>query len=731
MSAAQTEVWLGQQLNPGDSNYNTADYVLIEGAIDPRRFEAALRVAINEAEALHARFELVDGRPGQWIEPPDWQLADLDFSGESDPWSAALAWMHRDVRVAADLRMGPLFAQALLRLAEDRWIWHQRIHHIAIDGYGVSLLVKRVAQLYTDESAGKPFDPFQRVLDTEASYKESGQRSADQEFWCQYLAGLPEPPSLAARQAPVAGSVLRVDTSIPREQARQLGELAVAVGVSRTELLIAATAGYVHRATGAGEVVLGLPVMNRLGGQLLWVPALVMNIVPIRLRVEPSASLVSLAADVTSQLKVISRHHRYRHEHIRRDEKAARGRTRTFGPVVNVIPFDDEFRFGPHCGRVSNLSAGPVEDFAIGFRGSGRSEIGVEFEANPDCYCESDIQRHRDLLMRLLGRSIDEPYRPLGRIPLADRPEQRRSVGMRAIDVVAAIRKHVTDSPTAIALQQRGRSMTYSELMTRAELLAKLLRSRGAGPGVLVELRMRRSPEAIVAILAVLISGAGYLPVSPDGFPERTAGAQISIGDGLVLDGRAGAHRPPRRSVRDSDVAYLIYTSGSSGRPHGVLISRGALAHFAQAATERYGVTSNDRVLQFAPLQFDASVEEIFITLCAGATLVLRTDEMTESLTEFSRAVAEESITVLDLPTAFWHELVAAGRRLPDAVRTVIIGGEAALPGLVARWSRITPGVRLINSYGPTEATVAATAADLVGPVDEYVAIPAGGSNDD
>jgi amino acid adenylation domain-containing protein len=168
------------------------------------------------------------------------------------------------------------------------------------------------------------------------------------------------------------------------------------------------------------------------------------------------------------------------------------------------------------------------------------------------------------------------------------------------------------------------------------------------------------------------------------------------------------------------NAAYVIYTSGSTGRPKGVVVPHRALANYAAAAVELYGITPADRVLQFASLSFDASAEEIYPALLGGASLVLRTEEMLTDAATFFRRCAEWGVTVLDLPTAYWHELVAelerGAVRLPDAVRLVIIGGERALPERVAAWRRgVGDSVRLVNTYGPTEATVVATLAELQG----------------
>jgi amino acid adenylation domain-containing protein len=202
---------------------------------------------------------------------------------------------------------------------------------------------------------------------------------------------------------------------------------------------------------------------------------------------------------------------------------------------------------------------------------------------------------------------------------------------------------------------------------------------------------------------------------------DTSEGSERQLGDSPPPErGRVAALRPPGGGLSPDNAAYVIYTSGSTGRPKGVVVTHRALANYAAAAVDLYGITPADRVLQFASLSFDASAEEIYPALLGGAPLVLRTEEMlTDAATFFARC-AEWGVTVLDLPTAYWHELVAelerGAVRLPEAVRLVIIGGERALPERVAAWRRrVGDGVRLANTYGPTEATVVATLAELQG----------------
>ncbi|MFJ3769130.1 amino acid adenylation domain-containing protein [Streptomyces sp. NPDC090082] len=274
--------------------------------------------------------------------------------------------------------------------------------------------------------------------------------------------------------------------------------------------------------------------------------------------------------------------------------------------------------------------------------------------------------------------------------------------------------------PDAPALVHADARLTYAELAAAVRERAGELAARGAGPGRLVALHRPRGIDAIVGLLAVLETGAAYLPLdvqAPDARNEAIlkdacgdlapTPAEVARHGELVLGGPGAGE----------GAAYVIYTSGSTGTPNGVVVAHDSLAHFIAGATPAYGIGADDAVLQFSPLHFDASIQEIFTTLGAGGTLVLRTDDMLD-VSELLAGCARHGITYLDLPAAYWHELVyvltTGSAVLPDALRTVMIYGEAALPERVAQWRALVGDrIRLLNGYGPTETTVVATMADL------------------
>lgn len=294
-------------------------------------------------------------------------------------------------------------------------------------------------------------------------------------------------------------------------------------------------------------------------------------------------------------------------------------------------------------------------------------------------------------------------------------------------------------NPETLAAVQEGRQLTYEELNARANQLAHVLREKGVGPDVPVAICLKRSLELPIALLAVLKAGGACVPLDPDYPKDRLAyiledsrapvlitqpALHSALGSGraealylekdwVILSGQSAESLP--LVTRPENLAYIIYTSGSTGKPRGVLLTHRGLVNHGIASIDLYGIERSDRVLQFSSISFDIAVEEIFPTWFAGATVVLRSDEMSLAATDFLRWIKQHRISVLDLPTAYWHELVhevvESREKLPERLRLVIVGGEKASASAYASWLKAGGNrVRWVNTYGPTEASVIASA---------------------
>jgi amino acid adenylation domain-containing protein len=310
--------------------------------------------------------------------------------------------------------------------------------------------------------------------------------------------------------------------------------------------------------------------------------------------------------------------------------------------------------------------------------------------------------------------------------------------GSRVRAVHEKIAQRAMENPKGIAVEDQRRRISYGELEEQANQVAGWLRKRGVKGGSYVGLCLERGVDLIVTMLGVLKAGAGYIPmeqthpagrlgwivgdakpalvVAEESVRQKLESAGVAVvGMEQVKAEMAGESRSGvKEEIAEDQVAYVIYTSGTTGEPKGVAVRHGGLASYIESAVEEWGIGREDAVLQFASVSFDTAAEEVYVCLAGGGRLVVRDEQMVNTAEEFMKRCAEKGVTVLDLPTAYWHELTAQaeerGLELAGTVRLVVIGGERALAHRASQWQRrYGQQARLINTYGPTETTIVAT----------------------
>ena len=738
LTGAQAGIWYAQQRDEANPTHRCAEYVEITGPVSLPELDAAIRGTLAEAESLHLVFGVDGEGPWQRCAPrPVDPLPVIELRGREDADAAACRWMRaelaRPVRPAAGER---LFGAALLRVADDRVLWFLWAHHLVADWYAFSLLQRRAADRYSGADVGGGFGSLAAVVAEDEAYRESDECRADRDFWLSRYADDPPVPSLADGTAGPAHRIARARGVLPAGAADGLRVLADRLGTVWPQVAIAAVAAYLRAATGAPEVVLGVPAMGRIGTAASRVPASVVNILPLRLPVPATGRLADLVAAVGAELAATRPHQRYRFEQLRRDLRRVGAGRRLVGPQINVKPYQTRYRFGAATGEPRYVAAGAVEDLEVTVHPCGDT-LAVDIDANPDRYDEATLAAHHARLLVLLGAVADAgPDTALADLPALTGAERERVVvgfndtarpvpDTTLADLVA---RQIAATPDAIAVVDDGTggTLTYRELGAWADRIAARLVGLGAGPGTRVAVCLPRSPELVAALVAVVRTGAAYVPLDPDypsariGFMLRDAAPVAVLADTapdtdvpvLPVPDPAGADGGARVGAGPGpgDAAYVIYTSGSTGVPKGVVVSHRAIVNRLHWMQEEFRLTADDRVLQKTSASFDVSVWEFFWPLCTGATLVLARPGGHRDPGYLADVLARRRIsTVHFVPSMlaeFLAEPAAAGC---TGLRRVVCSGEALPAHLVRRYHRIL-SAPLHNLYGPTEAAVDVTA---------------------
>jgi len=745
LSAAQRGIWVAQLLDPSSPLYNIAEYLEIEGSIDVPRFEAALRRVVESTDSLHLRFLNAPDGPLQYqAPPPDWKFPYFDLSAHPDPRAAAEQWMLDDMCRPVDLAEGPLYQFAIFRAEKNRYFWYTRYHHLSNDGYGAWVLARRVAETFAGRVADERPPSYFDLLDADEEYRGSPSAQRDRRYWAAQMADRP---------APVTASGLLPEH--PKRFARHGRQISSAIAEAahrRPQLWLAAAALYLHRLTGADDVALGMAVTGRVGPRMRNRSGMASKVLPLRLRMRPRDSAEELLQQTTQQLRAMLRHQRYSAEALRRDLGMQPNEPGLFGTTVNVLAFDYGFRFGGHPMRVHNVGNWREEDLQITVY-DRQLEAGpyLEFLGNADHYSVNALATHQDRFLETIASLLGSVKRvfEIPILPADERAAIERFHGDRDAAPTATIPEIFEDAArdtTAPAVICGDTAYSYAELNQRANRIAHLLIARGVTPDALVGLSLDRSFDMLAAALGILKAGAAYVPIGADlprarrerliadaglrhivtseRFQSLFENCEATALDAceLLLDRQPTAN--PGVAIHPSGAAYVNYTSGSTGVPKGVLTPHRAVVRLVRDA--KYVELSRDtRMLQFAPLSFDAATLEIWGPLLNGGAVVIMPPGFAAP-EEIGKEIAARRVNTLWLTAGLFQQVVDQALPQLGGIRQLLCGGDVVSPAHVAKVLRAHPHCRVTNGYGPTENTTFSCTYTVPGAAECDRALPIG-----
>ncbi|PKV11643.1 non-ribosomal peptide synthetase [Xanthomonas prunicola] len=756
LSFAQQRLWFLAQLDPqADLAYLMTNGLRLHGALDRQALRQALDRIVARHATLRTRIGLHQGEPVQLIDADSvgFPCSEHDLSTCPDPEAQARLHAEQEIQTRFDMARHTLARGQLLRLGEDDHVLLVTLHHLVSDGWSMGLLVRELSTLYTAFAQGQPdpLPPLQLQYADIAVWQRrwiSGEvLQRQREFWLENLRDAPpllELPTDRPRPPLQDYTGDTLDIAVDAELTAALRGLSQRHGTTLFMTLLAGWAVLLSRLSGQDQVVIGTPIAGRDRTELEPVIGLFVNSLALQIDLRQAPDTARLLSQVRANTLAAQAHQHLPFEQIVEALKPVRSTAHS--PLFQVM-FAWQNAPEGHL-ALPGLTLRPVAlpmqtvQFDLEIAMTEHDDVLVGSIGYATALFErSSIERHVALFIATLRAMVAEARTPVARLPLlsaAEYAQLRRfnandGLLVDAMPVHRWVERQAAQRPDALAVQDATGRLDYAGLNRRANRLAHHLIALGVAPDVRVALCMERGVDAIVAILAVLKAGGAYVPLDAAYPRERLqsmladSAPRVLIADAACLArlpdaidavllridadaeawSAAPADNPFVPGLQDDHLAYVIYTSGSSGRPKGVMVSHQGLATRLHALIATYGLGPQDRVLQFATLAFDASIEEIFGALCSGASLVLRDDTWLDT-EQFWPKCAQAGISVVDLPTRFWAQLCAQSLQIPACVRQVIVGGEALTPAMRQIWIQGTR-TALLDTYGPTEAIVVAT----------------------
>ncbi|WP_405924541.1 amino acid adenylation domain-containing protein [Streptomyces sp. NBC_00035] len=751
LSWTQERLWLEEQLRPGDAAYNMPVVLRLRGALD----DAALQSAVDTVVARHAVLRTVfeagpDGTPLQRaVDGARVLVRHADLSGAPDPESAAVAAAMRGIKEPFDLTRGPLLRAELLRIGQQDQLLVLTVHHIAFDGWSFGLLLRELSRAYAGDADQLPEQgiQFADVARWERTDLSGPALDSLLDWWRRHLDGVPRVLELPTdRPRPAVGTHrgARRRLTVDAPTAAGLRELSRSHGGTLFMTLLSAYSVVLSRHTGQDSLLVGTPVANRPRAEFEDLLGCFLNTLPLRVDLHGDPSFPELLGRVRDTSLEAFAHQRVPYGRLVNELVPERDLSRS--PLVQVLF------------ALQNVELGTLEVQGVDSEFVDISEANSQFDLNlrmidtgqeligwldydVELFDAATIERFVEHFTRVLTAVVAEPAAPVSTVDLlgpaerallvdewndtaVDRPQRETLTGLLAEAAV-----EYADAP---AVRFEDSELSYDALHRRANRLAHRLRALGVGPDTVVGVHLARSPELMVALLAVLKAGGAYLPLDP-GYPAgrlefmltdsgapvllTAAGAEAGLAtEGLTVvpvDERAGDGHPdtePEPVAGPDHLAYVIYTSGSTGRPKGVQVPHRGIANRLRWMQDTYGLTGADTVLQKTPISFDVSVWELFWPLLTGARLVLAAPGGHRDPGYLAELIQRESVTVCHFVPPMLEAFLGAGRAGEcRSLRLVVCSGEALPAELARRFHRTLDQAELENLYGPTEASVDVT----------------------
>lgn len=754
-SMIQRQFWLINQLQKEGSAYNIASVFRLEGSLDIDALQVSINEIVRSHEILRTNFITRGGKIFQLIHPEGNNDLVVDDLSAADPSRRENEMMHlleEEITRPFDLEKSPLLRVRLIRLTERDHVLSIVMHHIITDLRSKEIFGAELSARYNAKTGGQGQD-IQQTVHQYAQYStrqlqwlESTSAREMVDFWKKELkgqSGVTNLPVDFPRPASLTYNGSHQDFRIGIEQTHELAEFSRERSVNIFVTLLAAFLVLLTRYTNQKQIVIGVPLSNRRHEDDKDTLGCFVNILPLAFDLTETENFNDVLKQVRMKMLLAHRHQEIPFETIVNTLKPKRDPS--YNPVFQVgftsepymeLTFDN---LAVETIRLHNKGA--QLDIFLNIKQLGE-EIQGYLEYNTDLFDASTIQRMRDHYLNILGSLSSCSEEPVSLLPLLSNAEKKQLlVDFNRTDQAIPdcclhqlFEQQAAEHPEAPAVVFNQDTLTYGELNSRANKLARFLRDKGVSTETLVGVYHGRSPDMLVAIYGILKAGGAYVPLDTD-FPQHRISQMVedakpkviltqqelvdslppSGADPVCLDSdwQLIADCPgdnPEPVSSPENLAYVIFTSGSTGRPKGVQVPQRAVVNFLISMQQEPGITAEDTLLAVTTLSFDISVLELFLPLTAGATIVLADSRTTRNGSALLSLMRSSGTTVIQATPTTFHLLISAGwnSRLPVKV---LCGGELFPHDLAQKLTNLAASVW--NMYGPTETTIWSTCCQI------------------
>ncbi|MGW6442859.1 amino acid adenylation domain-containing protein [Lentzea sp. NPDC055074] len=731
MTASQRGNWVARRLAPESSVFCAGQLIWLDGPVDPVVFASSVSAVFAETDALRVRFGDEDGVPFQYVDASTALTTEIVDAGHADDRIRVLA---REQLTGPRATAGePTTCSTLIRRENGTWAWILVTNILLVDGYSLSLFIRRVAEVYSALKAGDPV-PDRWFGTLENTNGHNGSSAEDVTYWSGVL-GIEHAGREEDLSEVFVSSSHPVVVPIPDDLHSEVQQFARAARVSWTDALIALWGVYTAVAEGRDCVAVRVPLMLRDDRESLTTPSALSRAIPVVTEISPHHTFGHVLDVVANQLRTSRRHATVEDHQIARSWPSGQASYLAL-PTINIRLFESTPRLGDVAAVSETISTGPVGSLDLAIYRDPGTGIRLELSAGS---ATGDPFLHAEQFGRFLAAALDGSpdqtlhhlsagFAPDGPDPLWGRGE---TLDIAPSTVDALVRRRVEADPGAVAIVADGVELTYSQFDARVNAHAHLLIEQGVRVGDRVAISMARSVDLVVALAAVLRAGAAYVPIDPSYPAERIDYILDNASPALVItevphDLAAGQKAAPvlSRPLNESDAAVVIFTSGTTGNPKGVALTHRALVNRLTWGQRVLDYTPDSVALSKSGVGFVDAVTELFGPLIAGARIVVVPAETAQDPAGLLGTIAHHRVThLLTVPSL--ADVLVRHDDAPAAltsIRSWVSSGEALTSGTAKTMRTAAPQAVLHNFYGSTEVTGDGTLAVITG--DTPIGVP-------